>query len=97
MTRAYEYEVIRNIPEIGARVWDVLVFRNPDIYLCRKRGGTVQYWKYPPHYTFLFLAYEEHLAPLSPDAPRMVDLAQQAVGDWPQLRQVPSVRHLRLV
>lgn len=93
----YEYEVVRNIPEIGARVWDVLVWRHPDIYLCRKRQGQVRHWKYPIHYTFLFLAYEDHLTPMSPECPRLMELARQVVGDWPLLRQGPYARHLYLV
>lgn len=94
---AYEYEVVRNIPEIGARVWDVLVWRYPEIWLCRKRDGEIEHWKYPAHYTFLFLKYEDHLRPLSVEAPSMMSLARQAVGDWRPPLPEPSVVRLRLV
>ena len=33
---AYEYEVIQDIAALGACVWDVLVIRDPDVFLYRK-------------------------------------------------------------
>lgn len=98
MSEPYEYEVVQNIPEIGARVWDVLVWRYPDIYLCRKRGGEFQAWHYSSAYTFLFLKYEAtHLRPLDACSPPLEDLARQVVGGWPSPRQVQAFPRLRLV
>lgn len=97
MAEAFEYEVTQNIPEIGARVWDVLVWRHPHIYLCRKRSGEIRHWRYPSHYTFLFLAYEDCLTPLFVHCPPVIELARRAVGDWPTTRPGRSSPHLRLV
>lgn len=94
---AYEYEVTRNIPEIGARVWDVLVWRYPEVWLCRKRAGRVRSWLYPAHYTFVFLKYPDHLRPLCPEAPPVLDLARQVAGGWPMLPPARTAPHLRLV
>lgn len=42
MGLAYEYEVTACVPEVDARVWDVVVVRGDGMYLCRKRGGEVR-------------------------------------------------------
>ena len=97
MAATYRYEVIREIPEIGAKVWDLLIWRYPDVYLQRKRAGKVTTYTYAPHYVFALLKYQTHLQPIGELTPPVRDLAQQVVGDWPQTPRQKSSRHLRLV
>ena len=96
-TKTHEYEVLQNIPEIGARVYDVLIWRHPEVFLCRKRNGEVLHWKYPAHYSYAFLAYEDAMRPLQPDAPPVREILSRAVGDSLTPHPVSSSRHLRLV
>ncbi len=96
--RAYEYEVTRDIAEIGARVWDVLVWRWPDVFMYRvDRSGNEELFRYPGHWTFLLLKYQDHLRPLHQSCPAPLHLAQIALGSrvWPP--QELHARHLRLV
>lgn len=95
--RTYEYEVQLPIPELGARVWDVIAWRYPHVYLARKRGGKLTTWTYDNHWVFVLLKYEHHLRPLSSDAPRLLELARQVVGGWPLPRQGRCAPHLHLV
>jgi hypothetical protein len=92
---AYEFEVVRPVPEIGARVWDVLVWRYPELFLCRKRDGHVTHWPVPLHFARLALADEGRLTPLHPATPSLSSLAA-AVG-WRSPPPEPCARHLRLV
>lgn len=78
------FEVIRDIAEIGALVWDVLVFGGSDIVLVRKRYGKVDSWLYPSQYTFLFLKYEDHLMPMDSEGLRLHDLAQAELERLPR-------------
>ena len=81
---AYEYEVTQDIAEIGARVWDVLVWDWPDVYLYRiDCDGNEESYLYPSHFTFLFLKYQDHLQPLSADCPAPLELARVACGNKP--------------
>ena len=96
--RAYEYKVVRDIPEIGARVWDVLVWHWPDVWLYRRyNDGRRERRKYSGHWTFLLLKYDSHLQPLDPANPKPLDLARLAAGDPQSLRPAPARPHLRLV
>lgn len=81
------YEVVRDIAEIGALVWDALAFcPGGEIVLVRKVNGEIFSWRYPSQYTFLFLKYEAHLQPLTEECPRLHDLAQRLMDDWPRPR-----------
>lgn len=91
----FAFEVNTSIPEIGARVWDVLVWRYPDVLLYRKRGGEITTWTYPPHFTFVFLAYDHRLTPLQDEDP--VEAFLLAAGERRLPRQGSSAPHLRLV
>lgn len=95
--QAYKYEVTRDIAEIGALVWDVLVWRYPEIFLVRKQDGQISYLKYDAHWWYIFLKYQSHLRPFSADCPSAVDLARQVVGS----SRLPPIRsaapYLRVV
>jgi hypothetical protein len=96
-SEVYEYAVNRPIPEIGARVWDVLAWDYPQVILSRKRNGEWSHWTYPLHYVFLFLKYEDHLQPLFEECPRMIQLARLAVGDPRSPRPEAEAPPLRLL
>ena len=94
---AYEYEVTRDIAEIGARVWDVLVWRWPDVFLYRETRTGEILMRYPGHWTFLLLKYQDHLRPLHQRCPAPLHLARIALGSsaWPAPES--GAPHLRLV
>lgn len=95
---AHEYEVIRDIAEIGARVWDVILWDWPDVFLYRiDRDGVETMKKYPAHWTFLLLKYRDHLRPLSPRCPAPIELARIALGASQWGGQGRPVRPFRLV
>lgn len=94
--RAYEYLVVQDIAEIGARVWDVLVWRWPDVFLYRKTAEGHILRKYPLHWTFLLLKYESHIEPRCTATPRPIDLARQVAGARPWPPPLAGRSHLRL-
>lgn len=82
MSLVYRFDVVEPIADTAfcARVGDLLVWRYPDVFLQRRIGGRVHTYRYPPHFTFVILAYEDRLIP-RPGSPRLPDLARQVAAE----------------
>ncbi len=83
MSRAFEYDVLSPIPEIGAEPGDVLYWRYPRVALTRTLpyGEQVTLLKIlPQHWIYLFFKYEDRLQPRAEDAPAPLALAHQVLA-----------------
>jgi hypothetical protein len=106
---AYEFAVVRGIPEIGAEPRDVLVWSYPHLLLYRSRRGRLFLAdSFPLHFTFILDKYFSHLTlqwrdgdPIGAVPLRLASGAPAESGH-PTEHQPPQPRaksrpHLRLV